>query len=132
MLSEKICAHCGKPIPNATDRQKYCSDCAQIVRKQQIREWYYAKKIQNPTENQRATPETVAVALGYSLEDVDGWVLLACTLIANAVNDYSDLCSGKRKLSGLLLKQELAEIEEFFEEYGMPNICDTIKRINSK
>ena len=97
-----------------------------------MRDWYYAKKIQDPNANQRATPETVAVALGYNLDKIDGWVLLACTLIADAANDYSDLCSGKRKLSGLLLKQELAEIEEFFEEYGMPNICNEIKRINSK
>ena len=131
-MSEKICEHCGKPIPNASSRQKYHEDCAQVVQKQQMREWYYAKKIQDPTENQRATPETVAVALGYNLENIDGWVRLACVLIADAANDYSDLCSGKRKMCELLRDRELAEIEEFFEEYGMPNICNEIKRINSK
>lgn len=130
MLNERICAYCGKPIHDAKGRRKYHVECAKIVEKKQNRDWQYNEKISAPAEGQRATPETVAVALGYNLDKIDGWVLLACTLIADAANEYSDLCSGKSALCGLIRDRELEEIEEFFASFGMPTICKKIKQLS--
>ena len=99
-----------------------------------MREWYYAKKIQDPNPCQRATPEAVAVALGYDPNGIDGITLLMCSVISRAIMDYDDLCKGKTPMKNGVKTYEYTEyeIERFFKEIKMPSICDTIKRINSK
>jgi hypothetical protein len=134
MLNERICSHCGKPIHNARSRQKYHVDCAKTVKKEQMREWYFDKKISKPNPCQRATPEAVAVALGYDPNGIDGITLLMCSVISRAIMDYDDLCNGKIPMKNGVKTYEYTEyeIERFFKEIKMPSICDTIKRINSK
>ena len=45
--SKKVCKHCGKEFIKTSPNEKYCKDCKEVVRKEQVRErmkkYYYRK-----------------------------------------------------------------------------------------
>lgn len=129
-MNERICAYCGKPIHDAKGRRKYHVECAKIVEKKQNKEWQFNHKLSHPNPCQRATPETVAVALGYKLEHITPEELLMCAVIARAMVDYGELYNGKCPNGKNVFRKKAAEIEEFFASFGMPTICKKIKQLS--